>query len=356
MTNPLIGRTPVDLLAGRLPGRPESVSLFPPSTSREGELFGRLFPRGLPPDARLMRELIAAIRSGNVDLTPRAEGGWYDHQVYALETLILPEKGEEAAKLLLTKNYKKRMLAAFQALMTKRRETHARQLAVGAAAEVEQAPRVRPRLRVEPNLTYYLRTAQSYAFLADFLQSTLGEGTLKSLHGLREGGEREMDLHAELRFMQDLFYGLYLLAAEDIGLPPTCLDAEPVIPAEAEKVAADWLARRDSDPDLAVDTRVSVPIHYEPRTGAVRLWMTIGVRLAALDAGYARAPSIRPADGPADWKPVEPHRLLPVQYLIPVDEFAEVEIRGGRVLTRAELRAVCDRARIKPKIVEALRE
>ena len=37
-------------------------------------------------------------------------------------------KGDENPKLLLTKTYKKRMLEAFQALMTKRRETHARDL------------------------------------------------------------------------------------------------------------------------------------------------------------------------------------------------------------------------------------
>ncbi len=50
-----------------------------------------------------MRELITAIRSGKVNLKPRKVGGWYDHQVYALETLLLPEKGAEANKLLLTK-------------------------------------------------------------------------------------------------------------------------------------------------------------------------------------------------------------------------------------------------------------
>ena len=358
LTNPLVGRTPVDLINGPPLGPRDEVSLFPPSTSRETELYQRLFPDGLPSDANLMRELITAIRSGKVDLEPREDGGWYDYQVHALETLLLPEKGAEVNKLLLTKAYKKRMLEAFKALMTKRRETHVRNAKTAAAAEASprELSSVRPRLRVEPNPTYYLRTARSYAFLANFLESTLGESTLKSLRGLREGGEREMDLHAELRWMRDLFYGLSLLSAEDIGLKPALLDGEAVDRDASEKVAADWLAKIASDPDLAADTRVSVPVYSDPRTGLVRLWMTIGVRLTALDARYVRGPRVRPTDGSGDWQAVESYKLSPIQYIIPVDEFAEVEVKGGRVFNRAELRAICDRMKTKEKIVEALRK
>src|SRR5262249_16062412 len=154
----------------------------PPSTAREAVLFEKLFPLGLPPGADLMRELIVRIRSGAVDLRPRPDSGWYDHQVYALETLLLPEKGPERDKLLLTRAEKKGMLEAFQALLTKRRETHVRQLmrAVGAA---EPPPaEVAPRLRVEPCPTYYLRTARAYSFLANFLDAAVGKDGLGKLH------------------------------------------------------------------------------------------------------------------------------------------------------------------------------
>src|SRR5262249_41079784 len=110
----------------------QTVALFPPSTSRETVLFERLFALGLPPDADLMRELVRRIRSGEVDLRPGPDSGWYDYQAYALETLLLPYKGQERDKLLLTRAYKKRMLEAFQALVTKRRETHVRQLGIAA--------------------------------------------------------------------------------------------------------------------------------------------------------------------------------------------------------------------------------
>ena len=359
MTNPLVGRSPADLVDGPPLAPRERVSLFPPSTTRETELFEKLFPSGLPADARLMRELITAIRSGKVDLKPRKDGGWYDHQVYALETLLLPEKGAEANKLLLTKAYKKRMLEAFQALMTKRRETHTRAAPAGEAKHeitVEDLPTIRPRLRVEPNPTFYLRTARSYAFLANFLEAALGRSTLESLRGLREQGEREMDLAAEVRWMRDFFYGLALLSAEDIGFRLDLLENEEGDREGSEKLALGWLDRIGKDRDLAEDTRVSVPVYYDARTGVVRLWSTIGVRLTALDARYARPPSVRPGDGSADWQPVRPGKLAPVVYLIAVDEFAEVEVKGGRVFDRAEFRAVCDRYRTKQAILEAMQK
>ena len=127
LTNPLDNLTLADVLerGGKLEG-PRPIAVFPSSRSKETELFRQLFPQGLPPGADLMRELIKAIRKGKVDLAPKPSSGWYEYQIYALETFLLPEKGEENPKLLLTKAYKKRMLEAFQALMTKRRETHAR--------------------------------------------------------------------------------------------------------------------------------------------------------------------------------------------------------------------------------------
>ena len=97
-----------------------------------------------------------------------------------------------------------------------------------------------------------------------------------------------------------------------------------------------------------------MPIYSDPSQGIVRLWMTIGVRLTRLDAVYVRGPSVRPLDGSADWKPVESYKLDTESYLIPVDEFAEVERKGGRILNRAELRAICDQFKTKEKIVEAL--
>jgi hypothetical protein len=355
-----------------------TVALFPPSTSREMVLFEKLFPTGLPANADLMRELVRQIRSGKVDLKPGPKSGWYEYQVYALETFLLPEKGEERSKLLLTKEYKKRMLEAFQALITKRRETHARQHDMMAASAGRPPSQVQPRLRVEPCPSYYLRTARAYAFLADFLEAALGKETLQTLHGLKQGGERRPDLLSELHATRDLFYGLYLVSADDIGLKPAFLDKEPVDTERCYRQATEWLPKALDDEDLAADTRVSVPIAADPGRNVTRLWATLGVRLAKLDAKYARPPqiklspegekrlaeneggAIRPL-GPRiqpgqknDWRPVESYTLTDSYYLIPVDEFAEIELAGSKVMTREELRAICDREKTKEAILVAL--
>jgi hypothetical protein len=252
-----------------------------------------------------MKELIKAIRTGRVDLAPKPESGWYEYQIFALETFLMPEKGHENPKLLLTKAYKKRMLEAFQALVTKRRETHAREIAKAAGAiEGYSRATVKPRLRVEPCPSYYLRTARSYDFLLNFLIAAIGEEGLGSLHGLKAGGERSKTLLEELRWMRDFFYGLHLLSAEDIGMPPALRPDEPVDRAACEAKAGEWLASYIKDPDLAVDTRVSVPLYFTtiPSDRRTRLWATIGVRLAKLDVSYAKPPKIEPADGAGGWQ------------------------------------------------------
>ena len=232
LSNPLSGLSPADLIEKESPTDQASISLFPPSSSRETQLFNKLYPLGVTEGANLMCTLITAIRSGAVDLKPGKNSGWYDYQVYALETLLLPGRGEEASRLLLTKGYKKRMFEAFHALITKHRETHSRLEKTAEApamlARPEELNSLAPRLRLEPCPSYFLRTARSYSFLADFLESAVGESILKSIHGLRESGPREKSLYDELQFMRSLFYGLYFLSAEDIGQKPTLLLDEAV--------------------------------------------------------------------------------------------------------------------------------
>lgn len=365
LTNPLIC-LPADLLeegvsldaaAARHGARRAAAAIFPPSTSRESELFEGLFPDGLPPSANLMNELIRRIRSGEVDLAPGNDGGWYQYQVHALETLLLPSRGEEQEKLLLTAHYKKRLVEAFKALLTKRRETHARQVWDGAAtAAMPQPPsEVKPRLRLEPCVTFYLRTARAYAFLEDFLNAAVGRERLTKLRGLREGGERARDLAAELDGMRQLSYGLYVVACEDIGLRPHFLSGELVNEAGVKSYALSWLETCEADTDLALDTRVSIPIHHDPVRGVTRLWATLGVRLAKLEATYATSPEIRPRTG-GEWQRADGigGRMEPSNYVIAVDEFAEIELRGSASLTRKELRKVCDKRKTKERILEAL--
>ena len=97
------------------------------------------------------------------------------------------------------------------------------------------------RLRVEPHPTYYLRTARAYDFLQAFLHERVGQEELATLHGLAEEGERPRDLAAELDQMRTLFYGLYLISCEDLGMRPSTTSDETGDPAAAVGAAEKWL-------------------------------------------------------------------------------------------------------------------
>ncbi len=327
------------------------VSVLPASTSRETELFNRLFSTGTAAQTNLMVELIRQIRWGDVDLTPRQDSGWYDHQIHALETLLLPTRGKESQKLLLTTKYKRRLIQAFQAMITKRRETHARQLGRADVTSALPPRKIKPRLRVEPCATFYLRTARSYAFVESFLHVNC-EADLGQLHGWREDGQRESDLQTELASMKQLFYGFYLLACEDIGLAPELSDGETVDVDAAYRAAEAWLADL-AHRDLAVDTRVSVPVLYDPVVDTTRLWATLGVRMVKLDAKYVRPPQMR-ENPESPWQLVEADRLGDTHYVIAVDEFAEFSLPGRQTLTRQQLRDLADRHPSKHAFLDAL--
>ena len=362
LTNPPACRSMTNLAGA---GPKDLAAFLPTASTRENDLFQRLFPAGLPPNAGLMKALIQRVRSGEVDLTPRPGSGWYDRQTHALETLLLTDKSEEHAKLALNASYKRRLLEAFAALLTKRRETHAAHtsaMALGESGIDWPHPEIRPRLRVEPCMTYYLRTARAYGFLADFLESAVGADGLRALHGLRESGERPLDLASELQSMRELFYGCYLVASEDLGMKPSLAPDEPVDAARCRDAALAWLANAYDDPDLAADTRVCIAIAADPTRQVTRLWSTLGVRLTKLTVDYSRHyPHYRRAGsgGPwmgydADTRSSSPPRPAGAEYLIPVDDFAEIELPRLGTLTRAEFRAVCDRARTHEAIVETL--
>ncbi|MDA0589283.1 MAG: hypothetical protein O2820_14995 [Planctomycetota bacterium] len=342
-------------LAEERGARRATIAFLPPSTSRETELFSSLFPRGLPSGANLMAEMIAAVRSGRVDLAPGENDGWYQHQVFALETMLLPSKGQEEQKLLLNKSYKERLVQAFKALVTKRRETHVRGTDVATTSEAAPFNKLgfRPRLRIEPCVTYYLRTARAYGFVQNFLASVVGDDTLAELHGLTTDGARESSLKDELESVRQRAYGFYLISCEDIGLRPELAEGELADPRLTKQLALNWLMTLSSNLDLKRDTRVAVPIHQDRRQRQTRIWVTLGVRQTKLTATYARPPMVRNEEEP-DWKTPQSYQLNSGNFLIAVDEFAEVTIPGLTCPNRKELRKLCDEKKTKEAIVEAL--
>ncbi len=368
LTNPMVCLSLDELPAGKLTPeilkaeaekrgvRHAAVSFLPPSTSRENELFEGL---ELPATANIMKELVKRIRSGEIDLAPTAKSGWYEYQVYALETLLLPGKGREKGKLIYTARYKLKMLESFKAMITRRRETHLRQLTAGRMA-IAPPRKVSPRLRVEPAPTYYLRTARAYAFVGNLLKATFGD-ELEDTYGQREWwiygaaptrkfAERDDDLGTELGFMRRLFYGLYLVSCEDIGLAPKFAAGEKVEAVTCKQAALNWIESFRRDPDLLPDSRICVPVYTDDQK--TRFWAVGGVRLARLEAEYVHPPSIRAPGG--QWRKLDPESLTKSDYLIPVDAFLSFTLKGRAALERREFWQILSEAGTRDAFLKAV--
>jgi hypothetical protein len=213
---------------------------------------------------------------------------------------------------------------------------------------------VSPMLRLEPNPLFYLRSARAYAFLRNFLISRMGEDALRRMFCLKINGIREKNLLDELDWFVDFSYGCYLVCCDDIGLKPDLMKDELTSKgrASAKNAALEWLDNMKDDPDLAVDTRVAVPI-MRKFDGGMKVWATIGVRLAKLKVGFAsgHGPMLR-ENSESGW--VKPRATASRTYYLPVDAFVEVFNSSGWYPDRAELRDICDEYSEKNEIITVL--
>jgi hypothetical protein len=148
-----------------------------------------------------------------------------------------------------------------------------------------------------------------------------------------------------------------LLSAEDVGLAVQLQPEEIPDAAACRKVAETWLPKIAADPDMAVDTRVVVPIYNDFDSARSHVWATVGVRIARLEARYLYyyPPSVRPKTG-GEWTKVEGYKLQPAEYLIAVDEFVAGERPTLTPLSREEFRSICDSAKTKEEIAAKLGE
>lgn len=336
-------------------------ALFPSSTSKETAYFEEQFcSSGAPADINYMDELIRAIRDGDIDLEPDASSGWYDYQSWALETLLLPDRGTESDNLLLTAAYKEKLMDTFRSIITQNRETHVKQLEIGASDKgaIEEPVDIYPNFPVEPFPTFYLRSARAYRFLSTYLEAVLGAGFLQSTHRLTEDGtSSEMTLAQELREKTLLLYGLHLRAADAAGSPPELLDEELAeYPEDECRAAADpwldggWL----EDADVARDPRVIVPVQRDFLLGVTYYWAVVGVKVIKAHTEFVEGyePDVIGPVGDS-WCTVG--EFVGHDYYMLVEAFAEVAISSDSAPpTREEFRAVCDEHESVSGIVTAL--
>lgn len=335
------------------------LAFLPASRSKETDYFDEQFCLGIPVGTNLLDLLIEAVRSGALDLATTADSGWYDYQLYALETLLLPERGPEDQNLLLTAGYKKKLIETFKSILIQTRETHVKQLA-GTATEasigVPLPPvDVYPLLPAEPFPTFTLRTARGYRFLRTFLTATMGPTFLSGSERVVESGDRGgVPLAGELDQRVAVLYGLAFLEADAIGMARTT----GVLPEELAEIDMDaavtaaraWLDGWKTDADVARDPRVILPVFYDGYRQVTTYWAVVGVKALVAQAEFVAGhePMVM---NPGCWTGL----FMPHRYMQLVEETAEVEIPSSRPPpTRDELRAICDAHATKDEIVQAL--
>jgi len=330
---------------------PQLFALFPPSRSKEVDLANKM--QGIPLlKGNLMDLLIQYIKEGKISLAPTADSGWYEYQQFALECFLRPQDTPEGDKLTMNEGYIKRLEEAFRSMLTQARETHIKQLDYGketTAMPPQFEVEVSPNLLLEPMPTYYLRVAQGYGFLNWVLESNLGKETLTKMYGLREKGKAEENLDQELASIRELFYGFYLEACMDIGLTPEPLTDKSIDPRKAIERAEKWLTDWRSDPLMAQDIRVIVPMGPTGED-SLNCWCVLGIRPIIVNVYYQNAPTVT-CDNPSAKLNVS-YSSQTYSILVPV--FAEVVVPGETPYTREEFRALCDKYQTKEKIVKAL--
>ncbi len=180
----------LDLTGPASPTHRDSVAFLPSSTSRETVLFEKLFPNGLTPDVDLMATFIKAIRSGQVGLEPTANSGWYEYQAFALETMLLPQRVRRALNCCSPRRTRNACWKRSRRVITKRRETHVRQLDAACIPTSAPPPFMPPpKLQVRPRCTragaHLLPADSDLQFPGELPRSQRGRRRAAQVHGLR---------------------------------------------------------------------------------------------------------------------------------------------------------------------------
>jgi hypothetical protein len=362
LTNPFAAPDLRSLLAARdrgvLDPAEPGTRFFPPSAAHETEIIKRLFGNQPIPDGFvLVDEMVRRVRSGELNLEPRPESGWYDYQTWALEPLVIPERMPEGTRLSLADGYRGVLLELFKGLLTLTRESHIKWLEIPMVGSA-MGPReviipIAPKLAAEPLPTFYLRRALGYRFARGVLEEAVGGAQLAGMHRLTPAGALRATLAEELAQIESLFMGAHVRVSRQLGLSPDASAGnESVADAASERFAA-WAQGLDADPDLAQDLRTMVPVYYDIERNKTRVWAFLGWASRRVEVSYARPPKAtilnrrgRPvSDGPTiRWGTLYTELAYPVTAEVYVD----------RILDREEFRRLCDGCGTRTEIMRKL--
>jgi hypothetical protein len=248
-----------------------------------------LAPLGMAAWENPMAALIEAIRSGKLDLTPKANAGFYRHRWFALETLAAPGRAPERHKLQLSADYQQRWQRAFAAGLTEGRSGFVKRLPVIVMGNRGEGPirlDVAPSFSAEPSPIVYLRLARAYQKLA----ADLATANYPLWQSLRNADGRPLATELDERVLR--LHGLARIVYQEVGFSlPEAASDQAVDPNAAAKAAADWLANMDRDPDIMGDARLHVPLASDG-AGRRRCPAVLGIRLEPVKYSWVEKPEV----------------------------------------------------------------
>jgi hypothetical protein len=343
----------------------EFVGFLPPSRSHETDLIMKLFAdRPIPADFDLMQEVITRLKDGRLSFQPAKDSGWYDHQLWSLESLVRFDNSREAGKIRPNDLYRKHLEDLFKGTYALMRETHIKQLMLPAPASEAPSPPpverekiyVAPDPHVELLPTMYLRRAASYAFVRAVLIDVFGQDNVAQMHRQTANGPVEMNLLQEIDMISGLFSGAYVAACRETGLAEEKIDIGNGSPADEQARAfLQWVASLRSDPDLGPDMRMMAPVFYDQQRKKTKVWLMLGWEGAYSTIDYAQHPAVKitDRDGKAVTGDTGPEVIFGASYReLATPVFAEVYVT--KILNRAEFRRHCDVYQTKAAIVANL--
>lgn len=323
---------------------PDGWRFLPPSHSHETELIERMFGSTfIPSGFDLAEELIAQIRTGEIDLRPTQDSGWYGWLAWALVPLVLLDATPEARRVRFAGRYRDHLRDLFEAFLGLARETHIKQVRCAlAGCKMTKTIYLDPGISVEPLATCYLRRAEAYRFIHGVLTDVLDASTLSDLPLVGPEGETTVRLAQGLDDMEALFRGAYAVVCDEIGLVPESRDLATDV-ARFQR----WSRDRSNDPDLTRDARMMVPVYFDLYRKKTRVWAFLGWRPLAVEIGFQRQPQVLGCQwvGEDDKVNHRPPQTPDVSFrrvygTVASPVFSELSV--GRVLDRDEFQSLCD--------------
>lgn len=270
----------------------EVAAIEPPIVSFEEDLLAKIIGPGntVPENFSLIDEFISFIKQRKVSLRPTKDSGWYDYSTWSLAPLLSTDTMVESKHLEVGESYSKLMDEIFRGRLSIKELESDSSKDDSEAIQDETPPRIQvqvePRLKVEPMPTCYYRRGFSYKFMKNILTTIFSQEDLRSVKRTTVYGEATSDLLTELDFMQSLFYGAHRNACSDLGMDPANT------PVESLEVFKTWAKECHLDNDFKNDTRMMIPISYDPEKKRTKVVCFYGWRTEDIEVHFSKPPEI----------------------------------------------------------------